>query len=116
MLEALNRGAAAQARLERSADMSGWTETDHFLCAGLIRLHILGRAAGGPVFGLELMESLAEKGLRLSPGTLYPILHGFEARGLLKSTSQRSGKHARTVYYATPAGMESASSRKAKGS
>ncbi|MBU0511551.1 MAG: PadR family transcriptional regulator [Chloroflexi bacterium] len=53
------------------------------LFLGFIKLHILYHAGQEPVFGLWLIEELARHGYRLSPGTLYPILHGLEKEGFL---------------------------------
>lgn len=80
------------------------TAKDRELYAGLIRLHILHHAAKGPVFGLWFIEELGRHGYKLSPGTLYPLLHGLERKGYLKSTSERSGKRLRRMYQATAAG------------
>ena len=44
----------------------------------LIRLHILHHAVEGPIFGLGMAEELARHGYRISPGTIYPLLHGLE--------------------------------------
>lgn len=55
------------------------------LFQGFICLHILHHASLEPVFGNWLIEELAEHGYKLSPGTLYPILHSLEKEGLLKS-------------------------------
>jgi PadR family transcriptional regulator, regulatory protein PadR len=74
------------------------------LYGGLIRLHILHHASKGPVFGLWFIEELARHGYKLSPGTLYPLLHGLERKGYLRSTNERSGKSARRMYRATPLG------------
>ena len=73
---------------------------------GFIRLHVLYHAAHGAVFGLELIEELEEHGYRLSPGTLYPILHGLERDGYLCSEKQVVGGKARKVYRATEAGED----------
>jgi len=43
--------------------------------SGLIRPHILHRAAEEPIFGLGMAEELARHGYRISPGTLYSLLH-----------------------------------------
>jgi PadR family transcriptional regulator PadR len=51
----------------------------------MIRLHILYHAARAPVFGLGIIEELARHGYKLSPGTLYPLLHGMERKGYLRS-------------------------------
>ena len=53
---------------------------DRALYSGLIRLHILHRAAERPIFGQAMIDELAVMGYRLSAGTLYPILHGLEHR------------------------------------
>jgi PadR family transcriptional regulator PadR len=77
---------------------------DRFLLAGLIRLHVLHHAVHEPVYGLAMIEELGRHGYKLSPGTLYPILHGLEERGLLVSKQERHGRSRRRVYTATRAG------------
>jgi PadR family transcriptional regulator, regulatory protein PadR len=77
---------------------------DRDLYAGLIRLRILHHAAKEEIFGLAMIEELARHGYRLSPGTLYPILHGLEERGYLRASEKRVGRSARRLYRATPAG------------
>jgi len=74
------------------------------LFSGFIRLHILYHAAKGPVFGLWLIRELERHGYRLSPGTLYPILHSMERRGYLVSTTEEAGGRKRRVYRATEEG------------
>jgi len=76
------------------------------LYGGLIRLHILHHASKGPVFGLWFIEELARHGYKLSPGTLYPLLHGLEDKGYLRSTKEREGKLLRRMYQATPLGRK----------
>jgi DNA-binding PadR family transcriptional regulator len=41
---------------------------------------------------------------KISPGTMYPILHGLEKRGYLQSSEERSGKSLRRVYRITVSG------------
>jgi DNA-binding PadR family transcriptional regulator len=77
---------------------------DKDLYAGLIRLHVLHHASQRPVFGLWIIEELREHGYKLSPGTVYPMLHGMEKKGYLRSTEEREGKRARRLYHITPAG------------
>lgn len=67
------------------------------------KLHILHHAAEGPIYGLWMLEELAEHGHRLSPGTLYPILARMETRGWLKS-KEGEGPKARRNYRITAAG------------
>ena len=76
------------------------------LYGGLIRLHILHHASKKPVFGLWFIEELARHGYKLSPGTLYPLLHGLERRGYLRSKDERLGNRSRRVYRATPLGRK----------
>ena len=84
----------SQQRDERNQDLYG----------GLIRLHILHHAAKGPVFGSWFIAELGRHGYKLSPGTLYPLLHGLERKGYLRSTNERSGKSLRRMYQVTPMG------------
>jgi DNA-binding PadR family transcriptional regulator len=79
---------------------------DQDLYAGLIRLHILHHAVKEPVFGLWFIEELGRHGYKLSPGTLYPLLHGLEHKGYLQSSIERSGKRSRRMYHATALGRE----------
>lgn len=71
---------------------------------GLIRIHVLLHASQEPIFGLAMMEELAHHGYRIGPGTLYPLLHGMEQAGLLKSLAGRSQGRRRRLYRITPAG------------
>ncbi|ARV62529.1 PadR family transcriptional regulator [Nostocales cyanobacterium HT-58-2] len=84
------------------------------LYSGLIRLHILHHATHEPIFGLGIIEELARHGYKLSPGTLYPMLHDMERKGYLHSTEERSGRHSRRVYRATPLGEEALEDAKQK--
>src|SRR5438445_13779173 len=81
-------------------------DADRDLYSGLIRLHVLHHAVEGPIFGLGMAEELARHGYRISPGTLYPILHGLEKKGYLRSTERRDGKSRRKVDKATPRGRK----------
>lgn len=83
----------------RPADQSG-------LFTGLIRMHILHHACEEPIFGLGMIEELARHGYRLSPGTLYPIVHGLEKKGLLRSKQLQVNGKIRRVYSATPSGRK----------
>jgi PadR family transcriptional regulator PadR len=80
----------------------------------LIRLHILHHAAKAPVFGLWFIDELGRHGYKLSPGTLYPLLHGLERKGYLRSTSERSGKSVRRMYQATALGRKALAAARQK--
>lgn len=75
------------------------------LYSGLIRLHILHHAAREGIFGLGMIEELARHGYKLSPGTLYPVLHALEDAGLLRSQEQNLAGKIRRVYRTTPGGQ-----------
>jgi PadR family transcriptional regulator, regulatory protein PadR len=53
-----------------------------------------------------MMEELAHHGYRIGPGTLYPLLHGLERGGLLKSVLKNVGSRRRRVYKITSAGKK----------
>ena len=84
------------------------------LFAGLIRLHVLHHAALGEVYGQWLIDELARHGYRLSPGTIYPLLHGLEAKGYLASRQERVGARSRRLYRATPLGRAALETAKGK--
>jgi len=87
---------------------------DKDLYSGLIRLHVLHHACQEPIFGVGIIEELARHGYRLSPGTLYPLLHGLEEKGYLRSSEERGGKQPRRVYRATPKGRKALVAAKVK--
>lgn len=73
---------------------------------GLIRIHVLIHAAHEPIFGLAMMEELAHHGYRIGPGTLYPLLHGLERSGLLRSSIKTVEGRKRRVYRITSEGKK----------
>jgi PadR family transcriptional regulator, regulatory protein PadR len=84
------------------------------LYSGLVRLHILHHAVEGPIFGLEMAEELARHGYRISLGTLYPLLHGLEKKGYVRSVEKRKGQSIRKIYRATPLGKKALEAMKVK--
>ena len=89
-------------------------EVDRDLYSGLIRLHVLHHAVEEPIFGLGMIEELARHGYRISPGSLYPILHGLEKKGYLRTKEIRNGRSLRKVYRATAAGRKALAAAKQK--
>jgi len=87
---------------------------DRDLYSGLIRLHVLHHAVEEPIFGLGMIEELARHGYRISPGSLYPLLHGLEKKGYLSSKERRNGKSLRKVYRATPLGQRALKAARSK--
>lgn len=76
------------------------------LLSGLVRLHVLHHAAEGDLYGHWMIEELARHGYKISPGTLYPMLHALERKGYLTSRTGLVGRSRRRIYRATPHGRE----------
>lgn len=87
---------------------------DADLYGGLIRLHILYHASREPVFGLGIMDELGRHGYRMSPGTLYPMLHSMEEAGYLRSTSHVVVGKMRRTYRITARGRKALAAAKEK--
>jgi DNA-binding PadR family transcriptional regulator len=81
---------------------------------GLIRIHVLAHASHEPIFGLAMMEELTHHGYRIGPGTLYPLLHGLERSGLLKSSMKLVAGRKRRIYRITSAGKDALARAKDK--
>jgi DNA-binding PadR family transcriptional regulator len=84
------------------------------LIGGFVRLHVLHHASTGPIFGIGIIERLALHGYVLSPGTLYPILHGLERDGFLRSRGEVVGKKRRRIYEITDEGQKTLMLSKAR--
>jgi PadR family transcriptional regulator PadR len=76
---------------------------DFFL--GFVKIHVLHHAAQEAVYGLSLIAELRRHGYELSPGTLYPILHGLAESGYLTREDRVVGGKVRKYYRITPAGQ-----------
>ncbi len=76
------------------------------LYSGLIRIHVLHHACEEGIFGLGMIRELRRHGYRIGPGTIYPLLHGMEERGLLRSSFAWIDGRRRKVYYGTRAGKK----------
>lgn len=76
---------------------------------GFIRIHILHHAAKELVYGLWLIEELGRHGYKLSPGTLYPILHKLEKDKLIKSHPRTVNGKVRKYYKVTAKGLRTLS-------
>jgi DNA-binding PadR family transcriptional regulator len=94
--------------------MNRLTLYDKELYSSLIQLHVLHHAAREGVFGLGMIEELGRHGYKLSPGTLYPLLHRLEAQGLLSSYRESVVGKIRRVYRATAAGRKALTGAKRK--
>lgn len=71
---------------------------------GFIQIHILHHAKKEPFYGTWMIEELKEHGYDMSPGTLYPLLHDMEAKGILTKSDVLVEGKIRKYYGITPAG------------
>jgi PadR family transcriptional regulator, regulatory protein PadR len=76
------------------------------LFTGFIRVHILYHASKEPIFGLDMIRELERHGYKLSPGTLYPILHSLENKKFLSSNYQTVNGKVRKYYAITRIGLK----------
>jgi DNA-binding PadR family transcriptional regulator len=84
------------------------------LLSGFIRLHILHHATQHEIYGQWMIDELGRHGYRLSPGTIYPMLHAMERSGYLVSRQRREGKVIRKLYKATRRGKQGLALAKAR--
>lgn len=84
------------------------------LYIGLVRLHVLHHAAEESIFGLGIIEELGRHGYRLGPGTIYPLLHGMERKGWLRSDSELVEGRIRKTYAATSEGRKALAQARAR--
>lgn len=91
-------------KIKAMPDKKSARSNNQELSIGLVRLHVLYHATHEPVFGLGITLELGRHGYRLGPGTIYPLLHGMERRGWLRSQSQTVDGRKRRTYRATRAG------------
>ena len=61
-----------------------------------------------------MMQELHRHGYRIGPGTLYPLLHGLEKRGYLKSGQEVVKGKTRRAYTITPRGRRALTQAKQK--
>jgi DNA-binding PadR family transcriptional regulator len=59
---------------------------------------------GEAKYGYSLINELAEQGLNIDQGTLYPLLRRLEADGLLQSQWNTEGSRPRRYYVISPSG------------
>lgn len=65
-------------------DTDAFSKVESELRRGAVVLATLSQLRA-PRYGYELRQALADKGMPIEEGTLYPLLRRLEAQGLLKS-------------------------------
>lgn len=72
---------------------------------GFIKIHILYHASKEEICGIDIISELRRHGYILSPGTLYPVLHGMERMGYLSSNAKVVNGKFRKYYRITDEGI-----------
>lgn len=73
---------------------------------GFIQIHILHHAKKDPFYGAWMIEELKEHGYDMSPGTLYPLLHSMEYKGLVEKEEKTVDGKVRKYYKITTLGNQ----------
>ena len=76
--------------------------------AGLLPLLVLHFAGGGPAYGNQLIERIAELtggALTVNPNTMYPLLRQLESRGLIEGKWEHPERRTRRYYSITAEGQ-----------
>lgn len=71
---------------------------------GLVKLVVLHQAGLAPLYGGRLSKYLRNQGYDISPGSLYPMLHGLEKVAFLRSRIKIFKGRVRKYYELTPEG------------
>ncbi|WP_295749986.1 PadR family transcriptional regulator [uncultured Oscillibacter sp.] len=88
---------------------------DKSLMSGSTTLLVLSLLSGGEMYGYQMITELARRSNRvfeLKEGTLYPILHGLEAEGLVTVREKAEGGRTRKYYRITQKGRKALDARK----
>jgi PadR family transcriptional regulator, regulatory protein PadR len=86
-------------------DDESFAKLEQELRRGLVVIAVLSQL-GAPQYGYSLRQALAERGMPIEEGTLYPLLRRLEAQGLLASEWRIEGRPPRRYYALNPAGAQ----------
>ena len=82
---------------------------DKSLISGSTTMLLLKLLAEKDMYGYEMIEVLRERSenvFELKAGTLYPLLHSLEAKGLLNAYEKEAGNKVRKYYSITKHGRK----------
>lgn len=88
---------------------------DKTLMSGSMTMLLLSLLAEKDMYGYEMIDSLRNKSnnvFELKAGTLYPLLHGMEEKGLLKAYEQEYLGKIRKYYSITKEGKKTLAAKK----
>ena len=95
----------------------GEGKIDKSLLSGSTTLLLLQLLSEKDMYGYEMIETLRDRSqnvFELKAGTLYPLLHGLEEKGCLKSYEKPAGGKLRKYYSITKAGKKVLEEKKAE--
>ncbi|MBI5310956.1 MAG: PadR family transcriptional regulator [Actinobacteria bacterium] len=107
VLEAVAEPAAAPAA--RGRKRGGADPLTAELRSQLLPLLVLHFMSEGPTYGNQLIDRITELTggvLTVNPNTMYPLLRGFEAKGLIEGQWEHPERRSRRFYSLTPAGVK----------
>lgn len=82
---------------------------DKSLISGSTAMMVLKLLSEKDMYGYEMIEALRERSqnvFELKAGTLYPLLHGLEGKGMLTSYEKDAGNKTRKYYSITRQGRK----------
>lgn len=74
-------------------------DVDAQLRKGVVEYCVLGCLEREPMYGWQLSETLIDKGMIASIGTLYPVLARLREKGMVSSFEEPSGRGPSRRYY-----------------
>ena len=92
-------------------------EVDKVLMSGSLTMLLLRLLEEKDMYGYEMIDTLRKKScnvFELKAGTLYPLLHGLEEKGLLKAYEQEYVGKTRKYYSITKEGRGVLEAKKAE--
>ena len=84
------------------------------LLLGFVKVHLLYHASQEPIYGSGISAELERHGYRLSPGTLYPVLHSLDDANLVEREDRVVGGKVRKYYRTTPLGEQALEEARSK--
>jgi PadR family transcriptional regulator, regulatory protein PadR len=75
---------------------------------GFLKLYVLWSASQAETYGVKIMDEMRELGFKISPGTLYPVLHSLLEEKDLTVTDRLVNGKIRKCYCATARGRREA--------
>lgn len=96
----------AETKTEVHSSVEDHSKMFRDLLLGFVKTHVLHHASREPIYGVGMISELERHGYKLSPGTLYPLLHNLEKVEFLERDDQIVEGKVRKYYHITPLGQQ----------